>query len=144
MTIIRTRAPGWFTAVAILLLLWGLAGCGAFWTHLRFADRLATAPAADRQLYESLPAWLNYVYGLAVAGGLFGSIALLARSRQAVPLYALSLVAVVVQFGWTFAMTDILALKGAAATVPFPLFIAAVAVFQLWLARRAAARGWIG
>jgi hypothetical protein len=138
------RAPTWLTIVAVLLVLWGLMGCASFWMHLSFADRLDTAPAADRQLYASLPQWLNIVYATGVGTGLLGSVALLAKSRWAVPLYAVSLVAVIVQFGWTFAMTEIIALKGAAATIPFPVIIVAIAVAQVWLSRRALARGWIG
>jgi hypothetical protein len=137
-----TKPPTWFWIVAGLLILWGLAGCASFWMHLNFDP--GTATAEDRQIYAQLPGWLNAVYAVSVGGGLLGSIALLARSRWAVPLYLASLVAVIVQFGWTFAMTDLLALKGAAATVPFPLFIGAAAVFQVWLSTRARRRGWIG
>jgi hypothetical protein len=59
-------------------------------------------------------------------------------------LYVLSLVGVVIQFGYVFAGTDLLAHKGAAATVPFPLFIALMGVVQIVLARLAARRGWVG
>ena len=50
---------------------------------------------------------------------LAGAIALWRRSRHALPLYVLSLVGVVIQFGFVFAGTGLLAHKGAAATVPF-------------------------
>lgn len=138
------RAPKWFTILAVLLLLWGIAGCGAFYSHARYgADAIAGATDYDRRLFASLPTWFNIIYGLAVGGGLLGALALLFRSRWAVTLFAISLVAVVVQFGWTFLATDLLAAKGAAETVPFPLFIAAVAVFQLWLARLGSRRAWL-
>lgn len=65
------------------------------------------------------------------------------RSRFAVLLYVLSLVSVVVQFGYVFAGTDLLAHKGAAATVPLPLFIALMGVVQIILhAWRPGAAGW--
>ena len=50
----------------------------------------------------------------------------------------------VIQFGYVFTGTDLLAHKGAAATVPFPLFIALMGVVQIVLARLAARRGWVG
>jgi hypothetical protein len=58
-------------------------------------------------------------------------------------LYIVSLVAVVIQFGHVFMRTDLLAHKGAAATLPFPLFIALMACLQIVVARMAAKRGWV-
>ena len=140
-----TTPPFWFRIVAVLLPLWGLIGVGACVQQLRLgAEAMGPASAYDRALYASLPAWYNGVYAVAVGAGLFGSLALIARHRIAVPLYLASLVAVVVQFGWLFAATDIIAVRGAATVMPFPLFIAAIAGFQLWLSQRAATRGWIG
>jgi hypothetical protein len=139
-----TTPPTWFRIVAVLLVLWGLMGVGACVQQLRLgAEAMGPASAYDRALYASLPAWYNGIYAVAVGAGLLGSLALIARRRIAVTLYLVSLVAVVVQFGWLFAATDIVAVRGAGTVVPFPLFIAGVAAFQLWLARRAAARGWI-
>ena len=140
----RRRAPAWFRLVGIVLLLWGLMGVAAWAQQLRLgADAMGPASAYDRTLYASLPRWYNAVYGAAVLGGLTGSVALLARSRMAQSLFLLSLLAVLVQFGWLFAATDIVAAKGARTVVPFPLVIAAVAVFEVWFANRSAERGWI-
>jgi hypothetical protein len=58
-------------------------------------------------------------------------------------LYVLSLMGVVVQFGYVFAGTDLLAHKGAAATVPFPVFIALMGCVQIAVARLAARRAWV-
>ena len=143
-TYLRQRPPGWFIAVAVILVLWGLLGCYAFYMHVTLGA--AMDPAAtdwDRSYYAALPGWFTPVYAAAVGGGLLGAIALLFRSKLALPLFVISLVAVIVQFGYVFFGTDILAHKGAAATVPFPLFIAAVAAFQIWLAQLARRRGWI-
>ena len=73
-----------------------------------------------------------------------GAVALLMRSRRALMLSVVSLVAVVIQFGYVFAGTDLLAHKGAAATVPFPLFIALMGGVQIGVAVLAARRGWVG
>lgn len=140
-----TRAPGWFRIVAWLLLIWGAIGCAACIQQFRLGAA-AMGPADDyqRALYASLPIWYNAVYAVATGTALLGALALLRRSVLAVPLFALSLIAVLVQFGWLFATTDIVAHRGAASVVPFPLFIAAVAAASLWLSRHARARGWIG
>lgn len=141
---VRQKPPSWFVVVAILLVLWGLMGCASFYFHVVYgADMDPKATDWDRAFFAALPAWLNIVYAVAVGAGLLGSIALLMRSKQATLLYILSLIAVVVQFGYIFGATDLLAYKGVATAVPFPVFIAVVAVFQIWFAKRAERRGWI-
>lgn len=141
---IRQRPPGWFMPAAVLLIVWGLLGCAALYAHVAFGPKLAPNPSEwDHAYYAALPLWFTPVYATAVLGGLFGSVALAMRSRAAKPLFIVSLVAVVVQFGYVFLGTDLIAHKGAVATVPFPLFIAAVAVFQIWFARHARRHGWI-
>jgi hypothetical protein len=106
----------------------------------------AMGPVDDWSLnyYAALPKWYNYVYAVSVFGGLLGALALLLRERRAIILFWLSLIGVVVMFGYAFAATDLIAHKGAAATLPFPAFIAAVAIFQIWFAKKAASKGWIG
>lgn len=145
MNTVRRRAPAWFRIVAIVLLVWGVLGCFACVQQLRLgAEAMGPASAYDRALHASLPGWYDPCYVVAVLSGTLGAAALLAGRRAALPLAIVALVAVVVMFGWTFLATDLIAHKGAAATVPFPSFIAAVALGQLWLARVARARGWIG
>lgn len=142
----RARRPaGWFTTVAVVLLLWGLMGCWAFYMHLSFGASMKPDPDAwDRAYDAALPVWFTAVYAVGIGAGVLGSLALLLRSRLAWPMYLASLIAVVIQFGWVFAATDLVAHKGAASTAPFPVLIVAIAAFQLWLAGHARRRGWIG
>ncbi|UZK70698.1 hypothetical protein OKW76_06650 [Sphingomonas sp. S1-29] len=136
--------PGWYWIASALIVLWGAMGVFAFYTDATMSDAaLAALPAWDRAFYQARPGWFVWVYGIATWGGLLGGVALLAKRRLAIALFGVSLAAIVVQFGYVFLATDIVAAKGAAATVPFPLLIAAVGVVQLWLARTAAARGWL-
>lgn len=139
------KPPLWFTVIAIVLTLWGLLGCWALYMHVTLGPAMdPNTTDWDRAYYAALPAWFTPVYCVAIFGGLLGSIALLLRSRLAKWAYVASLVAVVVQFGWVFTATDLIAHKGAAVTVPFPLFIFAVAMVQVWLAAFAKRKGWIG
>jgi hypothetical protein len=141
---IRQRPPAWFVVVAILLVLWGLAGCYSFYLHVLYGVAMVPNGGAWERAYDArLPGWFLYVFAVSVGAGLLGSLALLTRSRLATPLYILSLIAVIVQFGYVFIATDMIAHQGAATAVPFPLFIAAVAAFQIWFAKRAERRGWI-
>ena len=66
------------------------------------------------------------------------------RSATARVLFIVSLIAIMVQFGYLFAATDLLAVKGAGVVLPFPIFITVIAGVQVWFAGVARRRGWIG
>lgn len=137
-----TRVPLWFRIAAIALVAWGAIGVFACIQQFRFGpDAMGDATAYDRALYAGLPGWYNWVYALAVGSGLIGALALLFGKAVARPWFVVSLVAVIVQFGFLFATTDIIASKGVW-VVYFPLAIVAVALFEVWLAGAAIRRGW--
>lgn len=140
-----SKRPTWFIVATVILLLWALAGVASFAAHTFVGEEMAAKQGEwDLAYFRTLPAWFAWDYALATLAALAGAVALLMRSRLSVLLYVLSLVGVVIQFGYVFAGTDLLAHKGAAATVPFPLFIALMGVVQIVLARMAARRGWVG
>lgn len=140
----RNAAPGWFTIAAVVLLLWNLLGAYACIQQFRLGpEAMGPATDYDRRLYASMPGWYDWCFAFAEATGVAGAVALLANRAVAVPLFVLSLIGVVVQFGYLFATSDIIAVKGVWTTY-FPLFIAVVGLLQIWLASRARARGWIG
>jgi hypothetical protein len=134
--------PAWFVTAAVILLLWAIAGVASFAAHVLAGEKLAAEQGAwDLAYYRALPAWFAWDYAVATLAGLAGAIALQMRSRLAVVLYVVSLVAVVVQFGYVFLATDLVAHKGAATTMPFPAFIALMGAVQIVVARTAARRG---
>lgn len=136
--------PKYYWAVAVLALLWALAGCFAYVTQVGMsAADIARLPQAQQDVWNAMPSWATAAYAVAVWAGLGGAIGLLLRKRWAQPLYWLSLAGVVAQFGWIFLATDVLATVGPSAAA-FPLFIFAAGVLQLWFAAFAPKRGWIG
>lgn len=139
----RTRAPWWFRLLAIALVLWGAMGVWACIGQLtNGADAMPMASDYDRALFAGLPLWYLADYAIGTATMLAGALALLARSRHAVALLTVSLVAVMIQFGWMFAMTDIIAVKGPY-VLYFPLLILGVGALALQLGHVARRRGWI-
>ncbi|MDQ2891744.1 MAG: hypothetical protein M3R64_01480 [Pseudomonadota bacterium] len=121
----------------------GGAGCFACYQQFRLgADAMGPADAYQHALYAALPVWYNAVYAVAVGTGFLGALALLAPSALARPLFVVALIAVIVQFGWLFATTDIMAHRGVGAA-GFPLVIVAISGFEIWFARHAQRRGWI-
>lgn len=136
--------PAWFKVVAVLLVIWALLGCAACYMHVAYGPAMdPNATDWDRAYFAALPKWFAWDFAVAVIAGLIGSVALLMGKRAARPLYIVSLVAALIQFGYMFFATDVVAHKGAAATVPMPVVIIAVTLFQLWLAGMAIRKGWL-
>ncbi|MCD9033857.1 hypothetical protein LDO32_19285 [Luteimonas sp. Y-2-2-4F] len=130
--------------MAALLLLWNLFGLWSFWSQYSLTpERVAALPEAQRGLFEAMPAWAWIAYGVAVLAGTAGASLLLLGRRLALPIFWVSLAAVLVQFGYAFGPGRAVQALGAAAALPVPIVIVAIAIVQVWLARRASARGWI-
>lgn len=136
--------PAWYYVVSGLLALWSAIGC--YFCYMQFihgADAMGEATDYDRSLYASLPDWYNFVFALAVLAGLLGAIVLLTRSTGARLLLIVSLAASVIQFGYLFATTDIIARKGAVTVLPFPAIIIAIGIFSVWFAGLAKRNEWL-
>jgi len=141
----KSKVPVWYWIVAIVLVLWEAMGCYACILQIRLgAAAMGSVDDWSLKYYAALPIWYNWVYAVATFGGLLGGLALLLRDKRAPMFFWISLVAIIVMFGYAFAATDLIAHKGLDRVLPFPLFIAAVSVFSIWFARIAARRGWIG
>ncbi|APL93310.1 hypothetical protein Sj15T_19250 [Sphingobium sp. TA15] len=134
-------APRSFRIVGILLLLWNLMGVGAFiMQYTADLDQLAKTDPYTARIFAAMPGWAWTAYALAVGGGTLGAILLLLRKAAAAPLFLLSVIAVIAQFGYSFIGTDLLAVKGATAAI-FPAAILIVALFQWRYARGLIAKG---
>ena len=137
------KPPVWFYIAAAILVLWESIGCLMYLSQMMItAERMAQLPAAQRDLWMAMPSWVTSVYAIAVWVGLAGALMLLMRFTIARSMLIVSLAAVVVQFGWVFAMTPILTTTGPKAAI-FPMAIIAVGVLAVWFAGRSAANGWL-
>src|SRR5690606_33282671 len=83
------RVPTLLRVVAIAAFAWNLTGVAMFFLHTGLdAAQIAALPEAQRAVYAAMPPWLPVFYGIAVFGGLVGSLGLLLRRRWAVPVLA--------------------------------------------------------
>ncbi|MDX3899799.1 MAG: sugar transporter [Sphingobium sp.] len=135
------RAARSITIVAILALLWNLMGVASFVAQYRMVtpDLARTDPAMAR-IYAQMPFWVWGAFAISVLAGTAGSLLLLFRQAVAVPVYALSLIAIVLLFGQNFLATDLLAAQGWTAAL-FPAAIFLLAVAQFLYARRLTIKG---
>src|SRR3546814_13733435 len=103
-------------------------------------DQLAKTDPYTARIFAAMPGWAWTAYALAVGGGTLGAILLLLRKAAAAPLFLLSVIAVIAQFGYSFIGTDLLAVKGATAAI-FPAAILIAALFHWRYARGLIATG---
>ena len=144
MNALAVKRPTWFWIVAALALLWNLFGVAMAWMQYSMTpDQLAQLPEAQRALHEAMPGWLWAVDGVAVVAGTLGSLLLLMGKRLALPVFWVSLVAVVVLFGYCLFPGRMLEVLGAAQALPMPILITVIALLLVWFARKSIARGWI-
>ena len=137
------RVATWFWVIAVLALLWEAMGCYAYLTQVSMtAEQLAALPEGQRQLFTSMPDWVTAAYGIATWGGLLAAILLLMRRRWATIMFAISLIALLAQFGWSFLVADAASAVGPSA-YGLPAAIIIAGVLLLWFSSWAARRGWL-
>ncbi len=137
------KPPLWFWIVAVLMLLWNGVGVMAYIGEAMMpADALQALPEAQRTLILGRPPWATAAYAVAVFGGVAGCLLLLIRRRSAIAVLTLSLLGVLVQMGHAFLLADAFRLVGPAGAV-LPAVVVVGALFLLWFARHARAKGWL-
>ena len=128
------KVPSSFWIVAVLGLLWNCFGAYLYMlARLDPVTALAGVDPAMRDYVANQPLWANIGYGLGIWGSFVGSVAMVIRSRHAVPLFMLSFVgAAVSHLG-----------QAMAGVIPIPLatVIMVVIAFLWWFARRSQATG---
>ncbi|RYD86527.1 MAG: hypothetical protein EOP61_37395, partial [Sphingomonadales bacterium] len=136
--------PTWYWVAGVVLLLWGAMGIFAFYSQLTtpYDAMVAEMGKLAADCIAKMPQWLWWVYGVAVWSGLFGTVALLLRRAWAQPLYLVSLIAVLIQFGYSFGVAKTHEIMGWSAAI-FPAFIILMAAIELWFAGTAKKKGWL-
>jgi hypothetical protein len=136
-------APKWFLPIAVIALLWNLAGCAAYISDaLLTAEDIAKLSPTDQALYAARPAWSVAATAIAVWVGALGCLGLILRKRWALYAFVVSLLGVVVQDISIFSLSYA---KSALTLTPVILqgLVLIVSIALLLLARRAIRNGWI-
>lgn len=138
----QNTAPKWVLIVGIILVLWNAMGSAMFvMDSMKTPADLAALPKDQQLLWAQMPVWGWAGYGLGTIGGLLAAIGIVMKKKWAALLALLSVLGVIANFTPTFFMS-----KGVDVWQPqfygFPLVIFAIALFQLWLARKGNASGW--
>jgi len=139
-----TKPNTGFWIISVIALLWNLIGV-YFWLseHFLMTEEMKSMYTPEQlELVNNAPAWGMYVYGIAVFGGVLASILLLMKKKLSVPIFLISLVAILIQMGyWIFGMNAIDAFGPEA--IVMPLIVIAIAIFLYFYSKGAKMKGWL-
>jgi hypothetical protein len=130
----------WFKPAAIASLLWYLLGCANYLFEVTLD--VASLPADQRAMIEAAPTWMYAAFAVAVWIGLIGAVLLLLRKRLAVPLLAVSLIGVLVQFSAYFLHPPLREAVDSDMLL-IPIIIVALTWTVFWFAYHSNKRGWL-
>jgi hypothetical protein len=136
--------PIWYWLIAAVAVLWNLMGCAALAMELFAQEAMMESMTEPQKAWaRSIPVWIYFVYAVAVGAGVAGSIGLCLRSGWSVWLFAISLVAVLIQMVHTMLIAGGLAVMGPGGAI-MPGLVIVLAAFLLWFSWLARNKGWIG
>ena len=138
------KLPITFWIIAIVGLVWNAMGVFNYFIQTFISDAaLASLPEEQQSLLNATPAWINIVFAIAVFGGFLGCLALLLKKAWAIPLFLISLIAIVVQMGYSTFMTDASKVYSVFMAVVMPIIVIAIGLFLWYYAKSSERKGWI-
>ncbi len=135
--------PGFsFWTISAVALVWNLLGFMLYLMQVTATPETLAAAYTPEQvdLMQSIPAWATSMTAIATTAGVLGCILLLLRRAIALPVLVASLVALIAQDIYTFGLTPTIEVFGTAPLV-IQTIVLLIAVFLVWYALRAKARG---
>lgn len=141
--IVGRRPPAWYWVVAVLGLLWEAFGVATYLMHVDVLP-MDTSGMSDAEvaLGESMPVWATAAYAIAVFAGLLGAVGLALRKGWSRTLLFLSLLALLVQFGWWVLMSGAMEVIGPS-MLTMPAVVIVVGIVLVLIANHAAKHGWL-
>ncbi len=134
--------PRHLWVVGVLAVLWNCVGAfDYFMTETRNASYLSSFTPAQLAYFDSFPMWVVATWALAVWGGLLGSVLLLFRKQLAVPVFAISLITMLITFFHNYMLANWYATMGGMGGLVFTAAIVLVGVALLVYSRNLARNG---
>ena len=132
-----------FWIVGIIALTWNIIGVITYLMTVTIGpDALADMPEAERALYTNIPTWVTSAYAIAVFSGLLGCVFLLMRKAWALPVFIISLAAILVQMAYTLFVSEVISVQGIGA-IGLPIFVILVAAYLVWHTHSARQKGLV-
>ena len=136
------RTPWHVWIVGVLALLWNAIGAFDYvMTQTKNPEYMAAFTQQQLDYFYGFPAWVVAAWALAVWGGVLGAVLLLMRRRLAVPVFLVSLIAMVVTTVHNFLLSNGLEIFTDTASRIFTAVIFVVAVALYLYAKSLADKG---
>ncbi len=140
----KPPVPFWYWAIAAVALLWNLLGCAAFGMEVFAQEAMMESMTEEQKEWaRSIPAWIYFIYAVAVTTGVAGSVGLFMRKSWTVALFAICLAAVMVQMVYTILIAGGLQVMGPSGLV-MPALVILLSAAWLWFSWFAKGRSWLG
>ena len=118
------RRPWHMWVVGVLGLLWNAMGAMDYiMTETRNEAYLSSFSPEQLEFFNSFPAWVVASWATAVWGGVLGALLLLFRRRLAVPVFLVSLVAMLITTFHNFVLSNGLEVMGDGFALGFTVVI---------------------
>ncbi|MEL0646359.1 hypothetical protein V6248_02895 [Pseudoalteromonas agarivorans] len=136
--------PTWLKSLAWAALIWNLLGVIAFAMQVMMTPEMISKLPTDQQAaYSNIPLWSTIAFAIAVFGGLLGCILLLMKKALAIPIFAVSLSAILLQQYYNFVVINSIELLGLSA-VFMPIFVITIAILLLYISIKGKQQSWLG
>jgi len=140
----NTTLPRSFWIIGIAGLIWNILGVINFLsTTFMPQSVLDMLPEGQRALINSTPSWILVMFGIATIGGALACVGLLMKKSWSTLLFAISLIAVLVQMSYSWLMTNAVEVYSPVQAYVIPALVIVIAAFLWYYAKRAQSNGWI-
>ncbi len=132
-----------FWIISGAALVWNLIGLVFYVGQVTMSpEAFAKLTESQQEFFAATPSWATAAFAIAVNAGALGSLFLLLRKFWAVPMFVLSLVAIIVQDVDAFVMRDAFSVVGVNGII-IPSMVFVIAIALLLYSRTTKARGWL-
>ncbi len=132
-----SKPPIWFWIISVIALIWNSLGVDGYIGQAYNTERYRSSFTPEQlEVAANAPSWTMGAFAIAVFAGVLGAIFLLLRKKIATTFWMISLIAVVLQMGYTL-------ITGEAASIAMVIMIIVFAFAFLWFSRLSTSKGWI-
>ena len=136
------KPPLAFYIIGLIALAWNAIGVAAFVAQVTSSPGELGETPEQVAFYAAMPTWVLTALAVATIGGVAACVMLLIRNKQAVPLFGVSLIAVLVQDVHNFVLADALSAFGTEMLV-LPVLVLVIGAAMLAYAMHALKKGWL-